>query len=44
MGGNPVDPIQSWHNKNKPVQEELRMPLPSGSWKPYKDDTGDVEF
>lgn len=44
MGGNPVDPIQSWHNKNKPVQEELRMPLPSGSWKPYKDDTGNVEF
>jgi hypothetical protein len=44
MGGKPVDPIQEWHNKNRPVQEELPMPTPSVSWKPYKDNDESVEF
>lgn len=44
MGGKPVDPIQAWHNKNRPVQEELPMPTPSVSWKPYKDNDESVEF
>lgn len=26
MGGTPTDPIQSWHNRNQPKQEELKLP------------------
>jgi len=42
MGGNPVDPIQAWHNKNQPTQQKIELPptiVPT--WKPYKDDSGE---
>ena len=42
MGGNPVDPIQAWHNKNQPEQQKIILP-PSivSTWKPISDDYGD---
>lgn len=38
-GGNPVDPIQAWHNKNEPTQQKIELPPTIVStWKPYKED------
>lgn len=39
MGGTPVDPIQAWHNKNQPTQQQIELPPTIVStWKPYKED------
>lgn len=41
-GGNPVDPIQLWHNKNEPKQQKIELPPTIVStWKPYKDNDGE---
>jgi len=43
MGGNPVDPVQAWHNKNQPIQQKIDLPPTIVStWQPYKGN--DVEF
>ena len=46
FGGNPVDPIQSWHYKNQPEQQKIELPPTIVStWKPYKDDSGEqIDF
>jgi len=42
MGGEPKDPIQSWHYKNRPEQQKIELPPTIVStWKPYKDDSGE---
>lgn len=43
MGGTAVDPIQQWHNKTQPKQQEIVMPTSVVSgWKPYKEN--DIDF
>ena len=37
FGGKPIDPIQNWHNKNRPTQQEL-PPTIVTTWKPYADE------
>lgn len=42
MGGMPVDPIERWHNKNQPVQQQIELPTTIVStWKPLKDENGE---
>ena len=38
-GGTPVDPVNSWHIKNQPKQQELKVE--DNSWKPMQ---GEVEL
>jgi hypothetical protein len=40
-GGNPVDPVSSWHFKNRPKQQEIVSDAKSG-WSPIKDTS--IEF
>jgi len=38
MGGRPVDPVQTWHNKMQPTQKSIELPPTIVStWKPYSD-------
>jgi len=39
FGGNPTDPVVSWHNKNQLTQKEIDLPKEpeTTGWKPYKD-------